>query len=354
MNHTNISSSSITSILFPIFASYKAVRTGDPADLAPWLMYWTTLSLFLLVESQFYFILYWIPFYSWMRLGVHLYLVMPGKQGSVYIYQAYVHPWLESHERQIDDLIHQAHVKGKAAGFDAVTAAIEYIRVNFLGGAPNQPPPPQAQGLSYSASLLSRFNMPSARPNAPAHGAPAGFGGYGSADMFSMIGKMVQQSTYPTSMTRDAQAADLAQPGNLIPTSLSGAERTDFVNTQRDRLQTLLQAFDREAGPSASYSSAMPPPPTSRSVSGRKSYLAPGDEPQNYNMHKSRSDSEFEDLAYEPMPDPDSFRPPPPVSRDSERRTSSKEGGGGGGGWSNMIWGNYGQKDSAINPRKDM
>jgi receptor expression-enhancing protein 1/2/3/4 len=35
---------------------------------------------------------------------------------------------------------------------------------------------------------------------------------------------------------------------------------------------------------------------------------------------------------------------------DSERR-SSKEGGSG---WSNMIWGNYGQKDSAINPRKDM
>ena len=331
----------MTSILFPIFASYKAIRTGDPANLAPWLMYWTTLSLFLVVESQFYFILYWVPFYAWMRLALHLYLVMPGKQGSVYIYQAYVHPWLESHERQIDDLIHEIHAKGKAAGFDAVQAAIEYIRVNFLGQAPHQPPPPQAQGLSYSASLLSRFNMPSARSNVAAAG---------STDIFSMLGKMVQQSTYPTSTSRDAQVDDLTQTGSLIPPSLSGTERSDFVNTQRDRLQTLLQAFDREAGSSASYSSAMPPPPTSRNVSGRKSYLAPGDGPQNYPMHKSRSDSEFEDLAYEPMPDPDSFRPPPPVSMGSERR-SSREGGSG---WSNMIWGNYGQKDSAVNPRKDM
>jgi receptor expression-enhancing protein 1/2/3/4 len=120
-------------------------------------MYWTTLSLFLVVESQFYFILYWVPFYAWMRLALHLYLVMPGKQGSVYIYQAYIHPWLESHERQIDDLIHEVHAKGKAAGFDAIQSAIEYIRVNFLGQVPHQPPPPQAQGLSYSASLLNRF-----------------------------------------------------------------------------------------------------------------------------------------------------------------------------------------------------
>lgn len=331
---------SVSSILFPIYASYKAIRTGDPADLAPWLMYWTTLSLFLVVESQFYFILYWVPFYSWFRLGVHLYLVMPGKQGSVYIYQAYVHPWLESHERQIDDLIHQVHAKGKAAGFDAIQAAYEYIRVNFLGQAPHQPPAPPAQGQSYAASLLGRFNMPSARSNV----APVG-----STDIFSMLGKMVQQSTYPTSTSRDAQANDLMQTGGIIPPSLSGDERTNFINTQRDHLQTLLTAFDREAGSSSSYTSAMPRP-ASRNVSGRKSYLSTSDNQQDYPMHKSRSDSEFEDLAYEPMPDPDNFRPPPPSNGSNSRRPSGERTSS----WSNMIWGNYGQKDSAINPRKDM
>ncbi|KAI7300995.1 hypothetical protein KC315_g16899, partial [Hortaea werneckii] len=111
---------SVTSILFPIFASYKALRTSDPANLAPWLMYWPTLSLFLLVESQLYFILYWVPFYSWIRLGIHLYLVAPGQQGSVYIYREYIHPFLEEHERQIDRMISDGHEKAKAAGMDVV------------------------------------------------------------------------------------------------------------------------------------------------------------------------------------------------------------------------------------------
>lgn len=305
-------------------------------------MYWTTLSMFLLVESHLYFILYWVPFYSWMRLGVHLYLVMPGKQGSVYIYQAYVGPWLEGHERQIDDLISELHSKGKAAGLDAIQAAIEYVRVNLLGQAPHQPPPPQAQGLSYSASLLNRFNMPSAR---------SGLAAAGSTDLFSMLGKAMQQSTYPNSTSRDAQAADLQSSG-MIPPSLSGTERTDFVNTQRDRLRTLLQAFEREAEPSATTSAT---PVQQRQASGRRSYLSPGDSPpeqQSGFMHKSRSDSEFEDLAYEPMPDPDAFRPPPPPT---ERRTSSRGGGRtASGGWSNWVWGNYGEPDSAVNPRKDM
>ena len=64
-------------------------------------------------------------------------------------------------------------------------------------------------------------------------------------------------------------------------------------------------------------------------------------------MHKSRSESEFEDLAYEPMPDPETFRPPPAGS--SLRGSGGKAGGG----WSNWIWGNYGELDSVVDPRKD-
>ena len=86
--------SSICSVLLPVFFSYKALRTSDPALLAPWLMYWTTLALFLAVENQFNFILRWVPLYSWIRLGVHLYLVLPGQQGSVFIYKEHIHPFL--------------------------------------------------------------------------------------------------------------------------------------------------------------------------------------------------------------------------------------------------------------------
>ena len=51
-------------------------------------------------------------------------------------------------------------------------------------------------------------------------------------------------------------------------------------------------------------------------------------------MHKSRSESEFEDLAYEPMPDPDSL-----PSAAGNRRSLGAAQSAAGGGWSNWIWG---------------
>ncbi|KAI6876265.1 hypothetical protein KC338_g335 [Hortaea werneckii] len=340
---------SVTSILFPIFASYKALRTSDPANLAPWLMYWPTLSLFLLVESQLYFILYWVPFYSWIRLGIHLYLVAPGQQGSVYIYREYIHPFLEEHERQIDRMISDGHEKAKAAGMDVVKKGIEYVRVQILGQPPKRPSPPQSRSVSYSTYLMSKFAMPSARE---------GLAAAGTSDLFSLLGKALNQSTYPDARhSQEDQARDLATSGTLIPPHLSGDERDTFVNTQRERLRTLIQAFDAEAvgsGSSAGVASGARPrgSPAARPTS-RKSYLAPDD---GY-MHKSRSESEFEDLAYEPMPDPEQYKVTVSYDDDEHDRRASKASprpDRKGSGWSNFIWGSYGEKDSALNARKDL
>ena len=298
-------------------------------------MYWTTLSLFLLVESQLYFILYWIPFYAWIRLGIHLYLVLPGKQGSVYIYKTHIHPFLEEHERQIDRMISDGHAKAKAAGMDAVKQAIEYVRVNFLGQQPRRPTPPSSRNVSYSSALMSRFSMPAVARDSLAAAA-------GTNDLFSMLGKAMQQTSYPTSTSREAQVDDIASSQSFIPPDLSGAERVDYVNTQRDRLRTLLQVFEQE--------SAEPRASTPRQPSSRKPYLNPN-ESSDY-MHKSRSESEFEDLAYEPMPDPEQFRPTPgrrtPPSVEKPRQRPARNGS-----WSNWVWGNYGEQDSAVDHRKD-
>lgn len=297
-------------------------------------MYWTTLSLFLVVENQLYFILYWVPFYSWIRLGIHLYLVLPGQQGSVFIYKQHIHPFLEEHERQIDRLISEAHAKGKAAGMDAIKKAIEYVRVQILGQPPRRPTPPPSRNVSYTTQLFNRFTMPSARE---------GLAAAGTSDIFNVIGKALQQTTYPDAHTQGEQARDLANSGTLIPPNLAGEERTDFVNTQRERLRTLLQAFDAEAyhGNDSATSGIQPQSSMPRAPSSRKSYLAP----QEPDMHRSRSESEFEDLAYEPMPDPEHYKP--------GGRKSSAQHPPARGGWSNWIWGNYGEKDSVVDPKKD-
>jgi receptor expression-enhancing protein 1/2/3/4 len=55
----NLETSSIPTFVFPVFASYKALKTSDPALLTPWLMYWVVLACALLVESWVGFILVW-------------------------------------------------------------------------------------------------------------------------------------------------------------------------------------------------------------------------------------------------------------------------------------------------------
>nr|POF01369.1 hypothetical protein CFP56_21317 [Quercus suber] len=274
-----------------------------------------------------------------MRLGVHLYLVLPGNQGSVLIYQQYIHPFLEEHERQIDRLISDGHAKAKAAGLDIVQRGVEYIRVQILGGQPKQPAPPPSRNVSYSTQLLNRFVMPSARDGS----APAN-----TSDVFSMISHVLQQTTSSDLRSRNPQTADPVSSNTLIPPTLAGVERTDFVNIQRERLRALLQAFDAEAvdiprgSAFATGRSASPQQPYSRN-----SFLSPSNEPgMSGSMHKSRSESEFEDLGYEAMPDPEPYRAVP----QSGRSHDAKDGPG----WSDWIWGNYGEKDSAINPRKDL
>lgn len=307
-----------TSVLFPIFASYKAIRTSDPAQLTPWLMYWTTLSLFLAGESFAYPIVSWLPFYSWMRLGVHLYLVMPGQQGSVYLYQTYIHPYLEQHERSIDRFISDSHERAKRAGLQYLNEAIEYIKVNILKFPPRQPPPPPASNATYTQTLLSRFNMPAAR---------AGLATAGTSDLFSLLGNAMQQATYPSSRSRDSQAEDLSASGSLIPPHMIGEERTKYISSQRDMLQTLLQAFDKEAHGEQSMTSSFDRQqgsPTHRGVEG--------------SLRKNRSELEFEDLAYEDVPKAADRRP-----ENSQRQAS----------WSNWIWGNYGEKDSALVGKKE-
>ncbi|THY92830.1 hypothetical protein D6C80_00074 [Aureobasidium pullulans] len=329
---------SVTSILFPIFASYKALRSSDPAQLAPWLMYWTTLSLALAAESFLYPILSWVPFYSWIRLCAHLYLVLPGQQGSVFVYQNYIHPFLYEHEREIDRFISNSHEKAKQAGLQYLKQGIEWVKVNLMGMQPRRPTPPASRQVSYSQALYNRFVMPSARPE--------GYTGPGSAqsapganDLISMLGNVMAQASGPagSSRSRDAQAEDLSASGNLVPPHMSGDERTAFISTQKDRLRTLLQAFDNEASREHTAPSSPPYPTNDGPGPNYQDYLKPVAEGL---FNRSRSEQEFEDLGYEHVPKAGSNKPSP---RLGDRSAS----------WSKWVWGNYGEKDSAAGQKKN-
>ncbi|KAJ5438732.1 uncharacterized protein N7458_009730 [Penicillium daleae] len=239
--------SSVITILFPIFASYKALRSADPSQLAPWLMYWVVLSVVLLVESWTVFIIGWFPFYSWIRLFFLCYLVLPQTQGARLIYQDYVDPFLTHHERGIEEFIGRSHEQAKALGLQYFYKAIDLIREKVMGLPPQQPAPPPPSGpAAYAQSLLSRFNIPTAgapaAPGAPA-GAPAA-----TTDWYSILGSALG-SVASAGRPREAREEELSASGTLLQRKLetmSGAEKASYISRQREVLDFLRSTLSRE------------------------------------------------------------------------------------------------------------
>ncbi|KAF2111661.1 TB2/DP1, HVA22 family-domain-containing protein [Lophiotrema nucula] len=285
-----------TTVLFPVFASYKALHTSDPALLAPWLIYFVTLALFHTVENTFDFILGWVPFYAWFRFFTHLYLILPGSQGATFLYTEYIDPFLYHHEREIDDFITETHEKARGAGLAYVGVAIEWVKVNVLGFAPRRPGTPPTAGQSYAQNFMSRLAIPNAR---------------GSNDLYSLVTQALSGAGALYAGNKDAQAAELSRSSTLIPESIrSNDDRLSYVSSQRERLATLLQAFDREQDDLS----------RRRESGGSRYYEGSG-------LSKSRSEAEFDRIERD-----EAERPPYPVTPPAfDRRTSQ-------GGWMPWNW----------------
>ncbi|KAK7756314.1 hypothetical protein SLS62_001540 [Diatrype stigma] len=322
--------SSIASFLFPLFASYKALKTPDPAQLAPWLMYWSVLSCVVLAESWVGFLLVWVPFYAYLRLGFLLYLVLPQTQGARHLYEAYLYPYLEENEVAIEDFIASAHDRLKAAGIAYLKHAIELIRTRVFGLPPaaaaeaeqQRPDDKAASGApqGYTQALLARFSVPAARWAANnagsaghdfynllagAVGAAAGAGSGSGSSGYSYGGGYGTKSTDSSVTAKGGMSASAS--GTLIPDNIGGAqEKMTFIAAQRERLAFVLSALDREAQQLESSQQPAPPAPESSTGSGSGSNSGgngsgyPSRPPSGHSvwsaLSKSRSEVDFEKI----------------------------------------------------------
>ncbi|KZZ91969.1 HVA22 domain membrane protein [Ascosphaera apis ARSEF 7405] len=235
--------SSVLTILFPIYASYKALRTRDPSIIVPWLMYWVVIATFTLIESWTYWIVSWTPFYSWIRLAFLSYLVLPQTQGAKVIYQSYLDPFLYAHEDHIEEAIVKGHDYARKMGAQYMEQAIDFIRAKLgfpaIERVQQQPvPQPAAQGSSAAAlasALLARFNMPAtggAQPGAPATGN----------DLFSQFTAGLSGLA-----SRVGNAAAAGSPHNVMPSHMQNAspeEQQNYLREQKEHLASLLRAYD--------------------------------------------------------------------------------------------------------------
>lgn len=325
-----------------------------------------------------------------MRLLFLLYLILPQTQGARVIYTTYVHPYLEDNEAQIEDLIATAHDKMKAAGMAYLKQAIELLRTQVLGMAPSPEAarsqsaesniPASQRPRSYTQALLDRFQLPQGRwPS----GANAGLAGQ---DFYSFLTSAVAAATGGgDNATSDPAglgprsslpfegapavgafpSGDLTASGTLVPPSIrDDAAKVTFLAAQRERLNLVLGALDREAATlrssiaSAATGAASPPSAQEGDAGAIGSNLDGGDDDHVDNgrpstsasgksgLSKSRSEADFEKIEAESDAEDN-----PAQDSESAKATPAALGGS----WMPWGWGTSTSSTSSTSagPRED-
>ncbi|XP_026947747.1 receptor expression-enhancing protein 4 isoform X1 [Sagmatias obliquidens] len=95
-------------MLYPTYASYKAVKTKNIREYVRWMMYWIVFALFMAVETFTDVFISWFPFYYEIKMAFVLWLLSPYTKGASLLYRKFVHPSLSRHEKEIDTYIVQA------------------------------------------------------------------------------------------------------------------------------------------------------------------------------------------------------------------------------------------------------
>ncbi|KAF9292163.1 receptor accessory protein 4 [Linnemannia elongata] len=119
---------SVAGWLYPAYASYKAINTRDNNRLTAWLMYWSVMGMFSVVEVVLDTFVFWFPFYYEIKMLFVLWMILPQTQGSIYIYQAIVEPYLMKHEKEIDLTLKDMKNKAMVMGMQYIKQAIQALQ----------------------------------------------------------------------------------------------------------------------------------------------------------------------------------------------------------------------------------
>ncbi|XP_054031103.1 receptor expression-enhancing protein 4 [Dryobates pubescens] len=102
-------------MLYPAYASYKAVKSKNIREYVRWMMYWIVFALFMAMETITDLLISWFPFYYELKMAFVLWLLSPYTRGASLLYRKFVHPTLSSREKEIDSYIVQTKERGYQA-----------------------------------------------------------------------------------------------------------------------------------------------------------------------------------------------------------------------------------------------
>ncbi|KAK9996049.1 hypothetical protein SO802_020735 [Lithocarpus litseifolius] len=119
----------VVSLVYPLYASVRAIETKSPIDDQQWLTYWVLYSMITLFELTFAKLLEWIPFWPYAKLILTCWLVIPYFSGAAFVYDHYVRPFFVNQQT-----VNIWYVPKKKDVFskpdDILSAAEKYIAQN--------------------------------------------------------------------------------------------------------------------------------------------------------------------------------------------------------------------------------
>ncbi|XP_066423446.1 receptor expression-enhancing protein 4 isoform X1 [Molothrus aeneus] len=99
-------------MLYPAYASYKAVKTKNIREYVRWMMYWIVFALFMTTETFTDLLISWLPFYYEVKMAFVIWLLSPYTRGASLLYRRFVHPTLARREKDIDAFLVRARERG--------------------------------------------------------------------------------------------------------------------------------------------------------------------------------------------------------------------------------------------------
>ncbi|XP_041368099.1 receptor expression-enhancing protein 5-like isoform X2 [Gigantopelta aegis] len=95
--------------IYPAYASIKAIESREKDDDTKWLTYWVVYSVFSLVEFFADILLFWIPFYWFLKCLFLVWCMAPiTNNGATLMYYRFIRPFILRYETKIDKTIDDA------------------------------------------------------------------------------------------------------------------------------------------------------------------------------------------------------------------------------------------------------
>nr|AYM54784.1 HVA22-like protein-like transcript variant X1 [Cymbidium ensifolium] len=119
----------LVTLVYPLYASVKAIESKSHVDDQQWLTYWVLYSLITLFELTFVKVLEWLPIWPYAKLIFTCWLVLPYFSGAAYVYEHYVRPIFVNQQ-----MVNIWYVPRKNDALDRsddiLSAAARYIETN--------------------------------------------------------------------------------------------------------------------------------------------------------------------------------------------------------------------------------